>query len=214
MFTGIIEEIGKIQETQPIAGGVSLKIEAKKILEDISVNDSICIDGVCLTATKVDEDGFWVDAVGATLEKTTFAGIKSSTSVNLERSVRLNDRLGGHLVQGHVNGIGTITELKKIGENYLLKIYVPDELEKFLIKEGSIAINGISLTIADLIKNQVVISVIPHTWQNTTLQLKHVNNKVNLEIDILAKYVEKLLVKKSSEKKIDISENWLKELGY
>ena len=167
-----------------------------------------------MTATKIDEDGFWVDAVGATLEKTTFAGVKSSTSVNLERSVRLNDRLGGHLVQGHVNGIGTITELKKIGENYLLKIYVPDELEKFLIKEGSIAINGISLTIADLIKNQVVISVIPHTWQNTTLQLKNVNHKVNVEIDILAKYVEKLLAKKSSEKKIDISENWLKELGY
>jgi len=214
MFTGIIEEIGKIQETQPIAGGVSLKIEANKILEDISVNDSICIDGVCLTATKIDEDGFWVDAVGATLEKTTFAGVKSSTSVNLERSLRLNDRLGGHIVQGHVNGIGTITELKKIGENYLLKIYVPDELEKFLIKEGSIAINGISLTIADLIKNQVVISVIPHTWQKTTLQLKQVNHKVNVEIDILAKYVEKLLAKKSSEKKIDISENWLKELGY
>jgi riboflavin synthase len=214
MFTGIIEEIGKIQETQPIAGGVSLKIEAKKILEDISVNDSICIDGVCLTATKIVEDGFWVDAVGATLEKTTFAGVKSSTAVNLERSVRLNDRLGGHLVQGHVNGIGTITELNKIGENYLLKIYTPDELEKYLIKEGSIAINGISLTIADLIKNQVVISVIPHTWQNTTLQLKHLNHKVNVEIDILAKYVEKLLAKRDTEKKIDISENWLKELGY
>ena len=214
MFTGIIEEIGKIQETQPIAGGVSLKIEAKKILEDISVNDSICIDGVCLTATKIDEDGFWVDTVGTTLEKTTFAGVKPFTPVNLERSVRLNDRLGGHIVQGHVNGIGTITELKKIGENYLLKIQVPDELQKYLIKEGSIAINGISLTIADLIKNQVVISVIPYTWQNTTLQLKYLNHKVNVEIDILAKYVEKLLVKKNSEKKIDISENWLKELGY
>ena len=214
MFTGIIEEIGKIQETRPIAGGVSLKIVAKKIIEDISVNDSICIDGVCLTATKIDEDGFWVDTVGTTLEKTTFAGVKPFTPVNLERSVRLNDRLGGHIVQGHVNGIGTITELKKIGENYLLKIQVPDELQKYLIKEGSIAINGISLTIADLIKNQVVISVIPYTWQNTTLQLKYLNHKVNVEIDILAKYVEKLLVKKNSEKKIDISENWLKELGY
>ena len=214
MFTGIIEEIGKIQETRPIAGGGSLKIVAKKIIEDISVNDSICIDGVCLTATKIDEDGFWVDTVGTTLEKTTFAGAKSSTSVNLERSVRLKDRLGGHLVQGHVNGIGTITELKKVGENYLLKISVPEELEKYLIKEGSIAINGISLTIADLIKNQVIISVIPHTWQNTTLQLKQLNHKVNVEIDIFAKYVEKLLAKKSGEKRNDISENWLKELGY
>jgi len=214
MFTGIIEEIGKIQKTEPVAGGISLKIEAKKILEDISVNDSICIDGVCLTATKIDDSGFWVDAVGATLEKTTFAGVNSSTSVNLERSLRLNDRLGGHLVQGHVNGIGTITELKKIGENYQLKISVPEDLEKYLIKEGSIAINGISLTIADLIANQVIISIIPHTWQNTTLQLKQLNDNVNVEIDILAKYVEKLLAKKDGEKKIDISENWLKELGY
>jgi riboflavin synthase len=214
MFTGIIEEIGKIQKTQLIAGGLSLKIEAKEILEDISVNDSICIDGVCLTATKIDDFGFWVDAVGATLEKTTFVDIKTSSSVNLERSLRLNDRLGGHLVQGHINGIGTISEIKKLGDNYLVNIEIPGELEDYIIKEGSIAINGISLTIADVIKNQVVISIIPHTWQNTTLQYKQVNDKVNVEIDILAKYVEKLLSKNNSNTKIDISENWLKELGY
>ena len=144
MFTGIIEEIGKIKKTERIAGGLSIKIGAKKITEDISVNDSICVDGVCLTATKIEDTGFWVDAVGATLEKSTFSEIKNSLSVNLERSMRLNDRLGGHLVQGHVNGIGTISEIKKLGENYLLKISVPDELEKYLVKEGSIAINGIS----------------------------------------------------------------------
>ncbi len=214
MFTGIIEEIGKIQKTQPIAGGISVKIEAKKILKDISVNDSICVDGVCLTATKTDDSGFWVDAVGATLEKSTFAEIKPSASVNLERSLRLNDRLGGHIVQGHVNGVGTISEIQKLGENYLLKISIPEELEKYLIKEGSIAINGISLTIAEVIKNQTAISIIPHTWQNTTLQHKNVNDKVNIEIDILAKYVEKLLSKNNSSNKVDISENWLKELGY
>ena len=154
MFTGIIEEIAKIDKTKPIAGGLSIKIEAKKILNDISVNDSICIDGVCLTVTNFDNSGFWVDAVGATLEKSTFAKIKSSSFVNLERSVRLNDRLGGHLVQGHVNGIGTISEIQKLGENYLLKIIVPEDLERYLIKEGSIAINGISLTIADLNQTQ------------------------------------------------------------
>jgi riboflavin synthase len=214
MFTGIIEEIGSIQKTQPIAGGLSLKIEAKKIKEDISVNDSICIDGVCLTATKIDDSGFWVDAVGATLEKTTFAKIKSSAPVNLERSLRLNDRLGGHLVQGHVNGIGTISEIQKLGENYLLKISIPEELENYIVKEGSIAVNGISLTTADVIKNQVTISIIPHTWRNTTLQYKQLNDKVNVEIDILAKYAEKLLAKKNDGNTIDISENWLKELGY
>ena len=213
MFTGIIEEIGKIVKTTPIAGGLSMKIEATKILDDIKVNDSICIDGVCLTVTNFDDSGFWVDAVGATLEKTNFVSIKTSTLVNLERSVRLNDRLGGHLVQGHVTGIGTISEIQKLGENYLIKIVIPEILERYLIKEGSIAINGISLTIADLNKNVVSISVIPHTWQNTNLQYMKINDKVNIEIDVLAKYVEKFLTKNDTPGK-NITENWLKEIGY
>jgi len=214
MFTGIIEEIAKIDKTKPIAGGLSIKIEAKKILNDISVNDSICIDGVCLTVTNFDNSGFWVDAVGATLEKSTFAFINSSSYVNLERSVKLNDRLGGHLVQGHVNGIGTISEIQKLGENYLLKIIVPENLERYLIKEGSIAINGISLTIADLNRNEISLSIIPHTWQNTNLKDKKINDKVNIEIDVLAKYVEKLLTKNNSTSEKNITESWLKELGY
>ena len=213
MFTGIIEEIGKIVKTTPIAGGLSIKIEANKILSDISVNDSICMDGICLTVTNFDDAGFWIDAVGATLEKTTFASVKTSSSVNLERSVRLNNRLGGHLVQGHVNGVGTISEIQKLGENYSLKINVPESLERYLIKEGSIAINGISLTIADIYKNVVSISIIPYTWQNTNLKFKKINDLVNIEIDILAKYVEKLLNKNDSPEK-NITENWLKEIGY
>ena len=213
MFTGIIEEIGKIAITNPIAGGWSIRIEANKILDDIKVNDSICIDGVCLTVTNLDKSGFWVDAVGATLDKSTFADLKIFSSVNLERSVRLNDRLGGHLVQGHVNGIGTISEIQKLGENYLLKINVPENLERYLIKEGSISINGISLTIADLYKNVISISIIPHTWQNTNLKYKKLNDKVNIEIDILAKYVEKLLSKNNTKEK-NITESWLKEIGY
>ena len=214
MFTGIIEEIGKIEKITPIAGGITIKIKAEKILEDVAVNDSICIDGVCLTVTKKDNGTFWADAVGATLEKTTFIKIKADTSVNLERSVKLSDRLGGHLVQGHVNGVGTITEITKLGENYLLKILIPDELNKYLIKEGSIAINGISLTIADLKSNEISISIIPHTWQNTNLKDKKVNDKVNVEIDILAKYVEKLLTKVNNSSNKNITENWLKEIGY
>jgi len=214
MFTGIIEEIGKIEKITPIAGGITIKINAEKILEDVAVNDSICIDGVCLTVTKKDNETFWADAVGATLEKTTFIKIKADTSVNLERSVKLSDRLGGHLVQGHVNGVGTITEITKLGENYLLKTFIPDELNKYLIKEGSIAINGISLTIADLKSNEISISIIPHTWQNTNLKDKKVNDKVNVEIDILAKYVEKLLTKVNNSSNKNITENWLKEIGY
>jgi len=214
MFTGIIEEIGTIEKVSPISGGISLTIRAKKIIEDIAVNDSVCIDGVCLTVTNSDKSSFWVDAVGATLEKSTFNKVKADTSVNLERSVRLSDRLGGHLVQGHVNGIGIISEIKKLGENYLVKIVIPEELERYLIKEGSIAINGISLTIAELNKSEISISVIPHTWQNTNLKDKKVNEKVNVEIDILAKYVEKLLAKRNDNSDKNITEGWLKELGY
>lgn len=214
MFTGIIEEIGKIEKITPIAGGFSLRINAEKVIEDLSVNDSVCIDGVCLTVTKKENDAFWVDAVGATLEKTSFDFIKAGTYVNLERSVRLNDRMGGHLVQGHVNGIGIISEIKKLGENYLVKIIIPEDLEKYLIKEGSIAINGISLTIANVNKNEISISIIPHTWQNTNLKYKKLNDKVNVEIDILAKYVEKLLTKVNNSSDKNITENWLKEIGY
>ena len=118
------------------------------------------------------------------------------------------------MVQGHVNGIGTISEIQKLGENYLLKINIPENLERYLIKEGSIAINGISLTIADLNLNEISLSIIPHTWQNTNLKYKKVNDKVNIEIDVLAKYVEKLLTKNNSTSEKNITENWLKELGY
>lgn len=214
MFTGIIEEIGKVRNTPLISGGISINVEALRILEDISVNDSICIDGVCLTVTKVYDSGFWTDAVGTTLEKTTLAEIKASTLVNLERALRLSDRLGGHIVQGHVSGIGNISEIKKLGDNYLLKIDVPQEQAKYLVKEGSIAINGISLTIADLRKNIVLVSIVPHTWRNTTLQYNRVNNKVNIEIDVLAKYVEKFQSRNVDSTGNNITENWLKELGF
>ena len=214
MFTGIIEEIGKIEKTTSIAGGLSININAGKILEDIRVNDSICVDGVCLTVTEVSINSFWIDAVGATLEKSTFNNIHQNDLVNLERSVKLNDRLGGHLVQGHVNGVGKISDLKKLGENYLLKIIVPENLSKYIIREGSIAINGISLTISNLESNEISISIIPHTWLHTNLKAKRVNDLVNIEVDILAKYVEKLLNNVNGSTSKNISENWLKELGY
>jgi riboflavin synthase len=214
MFTGIVEEIGKIEKTKPIAGGFSIQINAEKVLEDIKVNDSVCIDGVCLTVTEISNNSFWIDAVGATLDKSTFNQIHQNDLVNLERSVKLNDRLGGHLVQGHVNGVGKISELKKLGENYLLKIFVPENLEKYIIKEGSIAINGVSLTIVDLDKNEISISIIPHTWSNTNFKNKKINDKVNIEIDILAKYVEKFLANHGNKSDNKITEGWLKELGY
>jgi riboflavin synthase len=207
MFTGIVEEIATIEESTPITGGVKIKIIANKILEDLKINDSVCVDGVCLTVTNTDKKSFWVDAVGATLEKTSFVNIQQKNIVNVERAVKLNDRLGGHLVQGHVNGVGKISEIRQLGENYLLKIIIPVELEKYLIKEGSIAINGISLTIAELDKNEISISIIPHTWQNTNLKSKKVNDIVNVEVDILAKYVEKLLIDRTNKSDNFISDD-------
>ncbi len=214
MFTGIIEETGKITKVLPIAGGKQIKISASKILGDISIDDSVCVNGVCLTVIKKEDNGFWIDAVGETLEKTTFSNIQAPSQVNLERSLKLNDRLGGHFVQGHVNGIGIISEIVKRGENYLLQINVPENLEKYLINEGSIAIDGISLTIVSTEKNTVNISIIPHTWKNTILQFKNIGDSVNIEVDVIAKYVEKLTTKNELTGNNKVTESWLKEIGY
>ena len=214
MFTGIIEEIGKVSDVNPIPGGKTIKISAVKILNDISVNDSVSVNGVCLTATKVDEQGFKVDAVGVTLEKSTFSELQISSPVNLERSLKLSDRLSGHFVLGHVNGTGVIKEIIKLGDNYLMRVNVPGNMKKYLIEEGSITIDGISLTIAELEDSTIGISIIPHSWNNTTLQYKNAEDRVNIETDVLAKYVERLTNKKEFEQKNKLSENWLKELGY
>jgi len=214
MFTGIIREVGKIETVEKIAGGNRLKIRAVKIIDEINVQDSVCVNGVCLTVVKKENNGFWVDTVGATLDKTTFANPQLKYPVNLELAMKLNDRLGGHLVLGHVNGIGTIKKITPLGENYWLTVQVPNSLEKYLIDEGSIAIDGISLTIATLNDSDVGISIIPHTWNNTNLNKKKVGDKVNIETDVLSKYIESLIKKDNSINKNKLTENRLKELGY
>ncbi|GAB4374083.1 MAG: riboflavin synthase [Calditrichia bacterium] len=193
MFTGIIEEIGQVTKLERIAGGIRLEISADTVLEDLQVGDSICIDGACQTVVKKSADGFTVEAVGETLQKTTLGSIIPGHRVNLERPLTLQSRLGGHLVQGHVNAAAPITQLFSRGENYFLEIRIPSELEKYCIPEGSIAIDGISLTIAQLQNRNVGISIIPHTYKNTTLQYKKIGDKVNVEVDVIARYVEKLL---------------------
>jgi len=213
MFTGIIEEVGTLEKIERITDCYRIKVNASMITEDLHVNDSVAVNGVCLTAIKTEQSGFWVEAVGATLEKTTIKKITQNLRVNLERAVRLSDRLGGHLVQGHVNGIGIIKKILKIAENYFVEVQIPDELEKYVIPEGSIAVDGISLTIAKLSKNIIGLSIIPHTWTNTNLQYKKVSDEVNIETDVIAKYVEKLLGTKDSEKKF-LTDAMLKEMGY
>ena len=214
MFTGLIEEIGKINKISPISGGVRIDITAPGIMDDVKVDDSIAVNGVCLTVVKVNTNGFTAEAVGETLKKTTLANIKENQIVNLERAVRLNDRLGGHLVQGHVNGIAPIVNIRKLGDNYFLEVEVPSNLEKYIIDEGSITIDGISLTVAKLTGRKVGVSVIPHTWKNTNLASLAPGHKVNIETDVLAKYVEKLLYNKKQNDSEPFSDKWFKEMGY
>ena len=211
MFTGLIEETGKIKNIENISGGKRFTIEAHKVMDDITIDASIAVNGVCLTVVKFEEKVFFIEAVGETLQKTTLDKLKKDMTVNLERAVRLQDRLGGHLVQGHVNDQGRIVRLKQLGENWALDVEIPDKLNKYILLEGSIAIDGISLTIARLNKNITGINIIPHTYKNTNLQYLKNGDFVNLEVDILAKYVEKLLHYKSDDK---LTYSKLKNLGY
>jgi len=214
MFTGLIEETGKIRNISAIAGGKKLVIQANLILNDLKRDDSIAINGVCLTAIAHSKTDFTVEAVAETLEKTTIGFLKEGTIVNLERAVRLNDRMGGHLVQGHVNGMAKISRIEKLGENFALDVLVPDEIEHYLILEGSIALNGISLTIARLNENTVGINIIPHTWASTNLITLNIGDYINVEVDVIAKYVEKFFTRKSKNENSKITFKKLNELGF
>jgi riboflavin synthase len=215
MFTGIIEEIGKISKQTYFRGGKRMMIRASKVLHDLEINHSIAVSGVCLTVIQVNDAGFIVEAVGETLKKSTLANIKTNTTVNLERALRPADRLGGHLVQGHVNGLGVVLSLTKRGENWFMEVMIPATLQRYVIPEGSIAIDGVSLTIAHIDNKRVGISVIPHTFKHTIISSYKIGQKVNIEIDFLARYVEKLVAGKNiNTNYATFSEDWFKTLGF
>lgn len=213
MFTGLIEETQKIERIEPIPGGKRIFIRGEKVLSDLKIDDSVAVNGVCLTAVEVAVNGFWVEAVAETLQKSTIGQMAAGTTVNLERALQLSDRLGGHIVQGHVNGMATVVRIEKLGKNYALDIEVPQNLERYFISEGSISIDGISLTIARLSGLRVGINIIPHTWKNTNLFTLKVGDNVNIEVDLIAKYVEKLLNKKEAADS-GLSLKKIKDLGF
>ena len=213
MFTGIIEKIGKLTSVENISGGKRFKISCGELFDDLKIGHSVSVDGVCLTVTELSGDSFFSDAVGATLEKTTLSDFKTGRELNLERAMKIGDRLGGHIVQGHVNGVGTLSRIVKLGENYSLEIAVPPNLTKYIIDEGSIAVDGVSLTVAKIVEDRITISLIPHTWNATNMRNRKTGDKVNLETDVLAKYVEKNLFG-NKEEKDKFSDNWFKKLGY
>ncbi len=193
MFTGIIEDLGKITELRPLDGGLRFTIEANQVGRDLKIGDSISVNGVCLTVVEQDGARFAVEAVGETLEKTTIGTLEPGHLVNLERPLAANGRFGGHIVQGHVNATGVIRQWFPRGENWFLEVELPSDLMRYVIREGSIAIEGISLTVAKRQGNRVGINIIPHTVKVTNLQTKVVGDPVNIEVDVLAKYLENLL---------------------
>ncbi len=194
MFTGIIEELGQVQAIEPRATGSRLRVRASEVTSDLREGDSVCVNGVCLTAVDLKEQNFGADVSPETLRRSGLGELKVGSRVNLERAMKPSSRLGGHIVQGHVDGVGTIEALDLLGDNnWWLKVRAPDELDRYLVFKGSVAIDGISLTIADVSSGVVSVTIIPHTFEHTNLRTKRVGDRVNLETDVLAKYVEKMI---------------------
>lgn len=207
MFTGIVEELGKIKAITTS----SICISARKVLEDTKIGDSIAVNGVCLTVTDLKPSEFSADVSQETLKVTALKELKEGCFVNLERALALNSRLGGHIVSGHIDSMGKLYSISQEKEFYNLKIEFPNEFKKYVVKKGSITINGISLTIAEENDNIVTIAVIPHTYNNTVLKDLKAGSNVNIEFDILAKYVEKILSTKNNS---SISVDFLQRNGF
>lgn len=193
MFTGLVEELGTVKSIVRNNESFRLTITAKKVPEDIKLGDSIAVNGACLTVVDFQSTCFTCDVMPETAERTALAGIGPGTRVNLERALRLGDRLGGHLVSGHIDGVGVISAKKQHDNAMLFSIETEPDLMRYIVKKGSIAIDGVSLTVVDCWPTGFSVSVIPHTQEVTTLHLKTVRDTVNLETDMIGKYVEKLL---------------------
>lgn len=193
MFTGIIEEVGEIQSIKKGANSAVITIKANTVLGDLHLGDSVALNGVCLTATSIGKNNYSVDVMHETLRRTNLGELKSGSKVNLERAMAANGRFGGHIVAGHVDGTGTISSMKKDDNAVWITIDTSAAILKYIISKGSITIDGVSLTVANVDNKSFAVSVIPHTGQNTTLLDKKPGDTVNLENDMVGKYVEKLL---------------------
>jgi riboflavin synthase len=193
VFTGIIEELGTVSSLDERESGAGIVISASVVTSDIKDGDSISVNGVCLTAREVMKGGFAADVSQETLDRSTLGSLKPGSRVNLERSVTPATRLGGHLVQGHVDGRGTFISAEQHGEFFTIRVGFPPELARYFVYKGSVAVEGISLTIADLAETHFDIAVIPKTWELTNLSTLNAGDAVNLEVDVIAKYVERML---------------------
>ncbi|MEE3392686.1 MAG: riboflavin synthase [Lachnospiraceae bacterium] len=193
MFTGIIEETGTIKSMKRNGANTDLVINAKKVLEGTKIGDSIAVNGVCLTVTGISSSAFQAFAMGETMRRTAFSKFRAGSRVNLERALLPTERMGGHIVSGHIDGTGEIMEKKPEGEAVWIRIKAPQNIMKYVVEKGSIAIDGISLTVAGVTGGDFSVSIIPHTGIATTLTTKEKGDPVNLENDIIGKYVERLV---------------------
>jgi riboflavin synthase len=213
MFTGIIEELGTVESVQVRSAGARLKVGCSTVMKDMTEGASIAVNGVCLTAVDLRPDSFCADLAPETLQRSNLGDLRAGSRVNLERPLSPSGRLSGHIVQGHVDGTGEFVSFEALGdENWWLRICVPAELDPFLVFKGSIAIDGISLTIAALEGDMLSVTIIPHTYRNTTLGGYRAGARLNLECDILAKHVEKLLRKLDMKSPLTVEK--LREQGY
>lgn len=212
MFTGIIEEIGRVDRIDFLGNNLLLRIKAPLISADMKVGDSININGACQTVIELKDNCYTVEAVEETLKRTTLGRLKAGDLVNLERALRPTDRLGGHLVSGHVDFVDRIKSIIQSGQSFVFEFEFPQEYRAHFVEKGSVAVDGISLTIVQVKPDSFMVSVIPFTVKNTVLGEKKTGDLVNIETDLIGKYVEKILTTKKSKSKI--TEAWLKEKGW
>ncbi|GAA0179806.1 riboflavin synthase [Clostridium sediminicola] len=216
MFTGLIEEIGKIKKIDKSGNSAKITILANKILKEVKLGDSISTNGVCLTVTKFTENEFTVDVMPETMNRSNLGNLKTGSKVNLERAMQVGDRFGGHIVSGHIDGVGYIINLKNEDNATWVSIEVNDDILKYIVEKGSVAIDGISLTVAYVDEKIFKISLIPLTKEETTLLSKGIGERVNIECDIVGKYVERLIGFNKKEDKTEnkISMDFLRENGF
>lgn len=193
MFTGLVEEEGTVEQMHRRGGSVIFTIGAGKTVRNVKVDESVSVNGVCLTAIKVTRSTFTVQAVEETLRKTNLGSLRVGDLVNLERALLPNERLGGHFVLGHVDGVGIVTEIRKRKSSWMFWFRMPRRFARYLIPVGSVAVNGVSLTVASLRGTKFGVSIIPHTMEVTTFKHLRVGDRVNIEFDMLGKYIERLL---------------------
>jgi riboflavin synthase len=202
MFTGLVEEKGTLKEKKTAGDGFLLTIGASKVMSDLEIGSSISVNGCCLTVVKKDAGSFTVDTIEETLKKTNLGKLSIGDNVNLERSLKADARLGGHFVLGHVDTTGTVKEVQELSNSHFVTITFPESFKRYLIYVGSVAIDGVSMTVAQLKENSFSVGIIPHTWEETIFSSKKEGDTVNLEFDVLGKYVERIMQGKAEDDSI------------